>query len=130
METTNEQNEIATNEEVNKYFYEPGSKCRGLLQTTTCHNPIQNKGVNSSGFCETCWYPSIEEDYKAYQELRKEGYTRDEAAMTVGILSTSISLNTHLKPDPAKLVTAIPASAFSNKETTDYEQSSLAAYVE
>ncbi len=60
--------------------------CRGLFERSSCHAPIANKGVNGSGFCEACWYPSIVEDYDAYQGHRDEGYPRNVAAVMAGIL--------------------------------------------
>jgi hypothetical protein len=67
------------------YFRYRDDYCRGLLETTVCQAPIIEKGVNGSGFCECCWYPSIEEDYTKYKLHRKEGYGRTDAAIMAGI---------------------------------------------
>lgn len=82
---------IPSKKEVNKepasmYLRDPDRFCRGLLPLTACNAAITDKGVDGSGFCECCWYPSIVEDYARYKEHRREGFGRTEAIEMAGII--------------------------------------------
>lgn len=68
------------------YMRDPDAYCKGLLERSACNSPIEHRGVEESGFCETCWYPSILNDYHEYKDLRKEGYSRNDAAAMAGII--------------------------------------------
>lgn len=63
------------------------SMCHGLKVSSSCGTPIRNGGINGSGFCEKCWYPSIEEDYETFLGYRASGMGRNEAAIQAGLLS-------------------------------------------
>lgn len=68
------------------YMRDADAYCKGLLERSACNTPINNKGVLESGFCDTCWYPSIADDYQEYKALRDEGFKRNEAAVMAGII--------------------------------------------
>lgn len=67
------------------HYRDPDKFCRGLLVKNACNASIENKGVVGSGFCDSCWYPDIVEDYATYREHRQEGYNRNEALQMAGI---------------------------------------------
>jgi DnaJ-class molecular chaperone len=46
-----------------------------------------NKKVYGGRWCDTCWYPGIDEDWNEYQSLIDEGYRRADAAVRSGWLS-------------------------------------------
>tara|TARA_R110001599_G_scaffold100770_9_gene258151 strand:+ start:10825 stop:11010 length:186 start_codon:yes stop_codon:yes gene_type:complete len=48
-----------------------------------CKKPTK---VYGSKWCPNCHYPGIDEDYKEFQNLLKEGYRRADAAVRSGWL--------------------------------------------
>ncbi len=59
--------------------------CRAFKFGKTCGNKLESVSSGESGFCETCYHPAIVSDYAIYDEHRKDGYTREEAARFAGI---------------------------------------------
>ena len=63
-------------------------RCTAFKGGVTCYAEIKDKGVEHSGFCESCFYPGIVADYALYKTCRAEGYSRKEALELSGIDST------------------------------------------
>ena len=57
----------------------PALRCMAFVGDNLCHAEIKDNGHNHSGFCESCYYPGISNDYLLYKTYREEGYSRDEA---------------------------------------------------
>ena len=41
--------------------------------------------VDGAQFCDACWYPGINEDWRRYRDLVAEGYTRFQAKIMAGL---------------------------------------------
>lgn len=51
-----------------------------------CKSILKDGGVDGSGFCKLCHYPSIEQDYQRFRNYRDEGYPANQAALMSGFI--------------------------------------------
>ncbi|WP_144106875.1 hypothetical protein [Paraburkholderia sp. BCC1886] len=63
----------------------PESICKRIYKTKDCERELTDGGVDDSGICCNCWYPSILDDQKRYRDLLEEGYSRYQAAVMSGL---------------------------------------------
>ena len=50
-----------------------------------CRQCRRETEVYGSSWCETCWYPGIDRDYRRFDDLVAEGYPRHQARVMAGL---------------------------------------------
>lgn len=58
--------------------------CRGRIIGTGCEAPLENNGIEGSGFCEECWSEQNVEGYQRFRAYRAEGYSIHQALVMAG----------------------------------------------
>jgi hypothetical protein len=59
--------------------------CKANRGKHGCQEIVTDGGVEDSGFCGNCWYPTIAEDHEKFHQLIKDGYSRTQAALMSGL---------------------------------------------
>jgi hypothetical protein len=59
--------------------------CKANRGKHGCQEIVMDGGVENSGFCGDCFYPTIGEDHEKFHQLMKEGYSRTQAALMSGL---------------------------------------------
>jgi hypothetical protein len=83
-----------------------------------CQEIVTEGGVDDSGFCENCWYPTVVQDHAKYHELIAEGYSRTQAALLSGLADPE---EFEENKGPHKLGTA-PITAVTQERDDDCDE--------
>jgi hypothetical protein len=60
--------------------------CKANRGKHGCQEIVTDGGVENSGFCGDCWYPTIETDLNTFHELMAAGYSRSQAGIFSGLV--------------------------------------------